>query len=133
MVSERWKRSNKAVYNVGYHLIWCPKYRRAVLISPVDSDLKKLLYTKAKEIGVEIEKMEILPDHIHLFVKSSTTASPHWIVQQMKGYSSRLLREKYPHIRTKLPSLWTRSYYCESVGHISEATIKRYIEDQKGI
>ena len=132
MASERWKRSNTAVYNVGYHLIWCPKYRREVLIPPVDTDLKNFLYTKAKEINVQIEKMEIIPDHIHLFVKSSTTASPHWIVQQFKGYSSRLLREKYPHLRTKLPTLWTRSYYCESVGHISETTIKRYIEEQKG-
>ena len=63
MASERWKKSNKPVYNVGYHLIWCPKYRRKVLISPVDKELKKLLLIKAKEINVEIEKMDVLPDH----------------------------------------------------------------------
>jgi len=132
MVSQRWRRSNKSVYNVGYHLIWCPKYRRCVLINPVDEDLKALLTKKSKEIDVDIIKMEILPDHIHLFVKSDPTSAPHWIVQQLKGYTSRILREKYPHLKSRLPSLWTRSYYCESVGHISEDTVKRYIEEQKG-
>jgi putative transposase len=86
---------------------------------------------KAKEIGVEIEKMEILPDHIHLFVKGDPTKAPHWIVQQFKGYTSRMLRQRFSFLRTRLPTLWTRSYYCESVGHISEATIKKYIEEQK--
>ena len=116
---------------MGYHLIWCPKYRRKVLISPVDAELKKLLLKKAKEIKVDIEKMEILPDSVHVFVKGDPTSAPHWIVQQFKGYTSRMLREKYPFLKTKLPTLWTRSYYCESVGHISEATIKRYLEEQK--
>ena len=132
MASERWKRSNKSVYNVGYHLIWCPKYRRKVLVHPVDSELKRLLLAKAKEIKVEIEKMEILPDHVHVFVKADPTAAPHWIVQQFKGYTSRMLREKFSFLRTRLPTLWTRSYYCESVGHISEDTVKKYIEDQTG-
>ena len=132
MASERWKKSNKSVYNVGYHLIWCPKYRRKVLVPPIDAELKVLLLKKATEIKIEIEKMEVLPDHIHLFVKGDPTSAPHWIVQQLKGYTSKMLRDKYPQLKSKLPTLWTRSYYCESVGHISEATIKRYIEEQKG-
>ena len=132
MASERWRRSRTSVHNVGYHLIWCPKYRRKVLNSPIDTDLKKLLLQKAKEIGIEIVKMEVMPDHVHLFVKAYPSAAPHWIVQQFKGFTSRLLREKHEELRTKLPTLWTRSYYCESVGHISEATIKKYIDDQKG-
>lgn len=131
MASERWRRSNKSVYNIGFHLIWCPKYRRSVLVPPVDNELKKLLLKKAEEISVEIVKMEIMPDHIHLFVKGSPTAAPHWIVQQFKGYTSFILRQKYPSLKSRLPTLWTRSYYCESVGHISEATVKKYIEEQK--
>lgn len=98
----------------------------------MDKELKRLLFEKAKEINVEIEKLEILPDHVHVFVKGDPTSAPHWIVQQFKGYSSRMLREKYSFLKTRLPSLWTRSYYCESVGHISEATVKKYIEEQKG-
>ena len=132
MATERWNHSNKAIYNVGYHLIWCPKYRRKVLIAPIDEELKKLLLIKAKEIHVEISAMEIMPDHVHLFIKASPTAAPHWIVQQLKGYTSRMLRQKYSCLKSRLPTLWTRSYYCESVGHISESTIRRYIEEQKG-
>jgi len=131
MASERWTTSNKAVYNVGYHLIWCPKYRRPVLVGKIEIELKRLLLEKAEEIRAKIEKMEILPDHVHIFVKASPTASPHWLVQQFKGYTSRRLREKFHELKSRLPTLWTRSYYCESVGHISEQTVKKYIEEQK--
>ena len=131
MAHERWRRSNTSVHNVAYHLIWCPKYRRKVLVDEIAKDLHKLLLDKAKEIKIEIEDIKILPDHVHLFVKSDPTAAPHWVVQQLKGYTSRMLRMKHESLRTRLPTLWTRSYYCESVGHISEKTIKKYIEEQK--
>ena len=129
---KRWKTSNKAVYNLGYHLIWCPKWRRKVLIDEVADRLRELLLEKAEKIGVSIESMEIMPDHIHLFVKASPVDAPHWIVQQLKGYSSRFLWMEFGSLRSRMPCMWTRSYYIESVGHISETTIKRYIEEQKG-
>ncbi len=132
MVSKRWKHSTTCVYNVAYHLIWCPKYRRKVLIGNIKKDLRNLLKSKAQQLDAEIENMEIMPDHVHLFIKTKPTASPHWIVQQLKGYTSHQLRKKYPELKSRLPTLWTRSYYCESVGHISEDTIKKYIEEQKG-
>lgn len=75
--------------------------------------------------------MEIMPDHVHIFVKSSPVNSPHYIVQQLKGFTSRMLREEFPTLKSRLPTLWTRSYYCESIGHISEDTVRRYIEEQK--
>lgn len=131
MANERWTTSNKAVYNIGYHLIWCPKYRRKVLVDTVAERLKELLCEKAVSIGAHIESMEVLPDHVHLFVKAPPTLPPHYIVQQLKGYSSHELRKEFPKLKSRLPTLWTRSYYCESVGHISQATIRRYIEDQK--
>ena len=127
----RWKTSNTAVYNVAYHLIWCPKYRRKVLRGPVEERLRELLQEKAAELGVVIETMEIMPDHLHLFVKADPTLPPQQIVGQLKGYTSRLLRQEFPRLKSRLPTLWTRSYYCETVGHISEDTIRRYIEDQK--
>jgi putative transposase len=130
-MEKRWTHSNKSTFNLGYHIVWCPKYRRAIVIGDVEKDLKELILKKAKDINVSIEKMEVMPDHIHLFVKSEPIDSPHWIVQQLKGYTSRILREKHKHLRTKLPTLWTRSYFCESVGHISEDTIIKYIEEQK--
>lgn len=131
MSSARWKYSNKSVYNIGYHLIWCPKYRRPVLIGKVADRLKELLKNKAQDLNAKIESMEIMPDHVHLFIKTSPTASPHWIVQQLKGNSSHTLRIEFHELKSRLPTLWTRSYYCESVGHISEKTIKKYIEEQK--
>jgi len=128
---KRWTTSNKAVYNLGYHLIWCSKYRRDVLADPsVAKRLKQLLLEKSKKIEVEIASMEILPDHLHLFIKCSPVDSPHWVVQQLKGFTSRLLRKEFRSIKTRIPTLWTRSYYCESCGHISEATVKKYIEEQ---
>ena len=130
-MNNRWKTSNTTVYNLGYHLIWCPKYRRKVLNNGVDDRLKELLIEKSLELDFNIETMEIMEDHVHLFVKTKPTHSPHWVVQQLKGYSSRVIRKEFSHIKSKLPTLWTRSYYCESVGHISEDTIKKYIEDQK--
>lgn len=128
---KRWTHSNKAVFNIGYHLIWCSKYRRKVLVGDIEARLKDLLLEKSEGIAVSIEKMEIMPDHVHLFVKASPVDSPHFIVQQLKGYTSRILRKEFKVLRTKVPTLWTRSYYCESVGHISEATVKQYIKDQK--
>ena len=98
MVYQRWKRSNKSVYNVGYHLIWCPKYRRQVLTGEIEIRLKELLNIKAGEIGVNIEKMEVMPDHVHLFVKTDPTMSPHFVVQQFKGCTSRMLRQEFPHL-----------------------------------
>jgi len=128
---ERWKSGTNCIFNVGYHFIWCPKYRRKVLVDAVENRLKAVMKLKAKQLGVEIVSLEILPDHVHLFVKCKPTFAPHQLVKQFKGNSSRLLRDEFPKLKSRLPTLWTNSYYCESVGHISEATIKRYIEDQK--
>lgn len=128
---KRWTHSNKAVFNIGYHLIWCPKYRKPVLVNEIKNKLIFLLNEKANSIGVSIETLEVMPDHVHLFVKCSPVLSPHFIVQQFKGYTSRLMRMEFKTLRTRIPTLWTRSYYCESIGHISEQTVKKYIEDQK--
>jgi putative transposase len=128
---KRWRTSNTSVFNVGYHFIWCPKYRRKVLVGDVAQRLKELLNEKATNIGVEIVILEIMPDHVHLFVKCGPSDSPQGIVAQLKGYTSNKLRSEFPTLKSRLPSLWTRSYYCESVGHISEDTVKKYIKDQK--
>ena len=133
MVSERWTRSNKSVYNLGYHIIWCPKYRRNVLLNGIDVRLKELLNYKAQELKIDIKEMEVMPDHIHIFIKADPVLSPHYIIQQFKGYTSRILRQEFPVLKRKLPTLWTRSYYIESVGHISESVVRKYIEDQKKV
>lgn len=131
MSNKRWTVSNTSVYNLGYHLIWCSKYRRKVLTKQVEIQLITLLQKKALKLGVIIEEIEIMPDHVHLFIKSTPVNAPHFIVQQLKGFTSRILRRQFPQLRSKIPSLWTRSYYIESVGHISAKTIKKYIQEQK--
>lgn len=133
MNNERWIHSSTTVFNLGYHLIWCPKYRRKVLTGDVENRLRELLDYKSKNIGCFIEIKEIMPDHVHIFIKAKPTLAPHFIVQQLKGYTSRMLRREFPALKSRIPTLWTRSYYCESVGHISEETIKKYIEDQKNV
>lgn len=130
-MEKRWVKSKSATYNLAYHMIWCPKYRRKVLINGIDVRLKELLNEKGIELGVLIENMEVMPDHVHLFVKCQPSDAPQFLIGQFKGYSSRILREEFPELKSKLPTLWTRSYFVESVGHISEATIKKYIDEQK--
>jgi putative transposase len=130
-MAERFKSVSHAVYNCGYHLIWCPKYRRKILTGVVEKRIKELLTEKALEHDWSIEKMEVMPDHVHLFIKVHTVDSPMRIVSQLKGYTAFMLRKEFPFLKSKLPCLWTRSYFCESVGHISEDTIKKYIEEQK--
>lgn len=131
MKTKRWTTSNKTVFNIAYHLIWCSKYRRSVLVGKIAKDFEVLVKKKAKELDVVIDTMEVMPEHVHLFVRASPVDSPHFLVQQLKGFTSHELRTKHASLVSRLPSLWTRSYYCESVGHISEEAIKRYIEDQK--
>lgn len=83
------------------------------------------------QYGWTIEYMEIMPDHIHIFIKATPSDSISHIVSQLKGYTSFVLRNEFETIRKRLPSLWTRSFYVETIGHISESVIKKYIDDQK--
>ena len=128
----RWKTSATAVYNLSYHLIWCPKYRRPVLVEDVHNRLLELIIQKAKEIDVEIVEANIMPDHVHLFVRTKPIHQPQFVVGQIKGYTSRVLRKEFPKLKSRLPTLWTRSYYVNSIGKLIEYTIRKYIEEQKG-
>ena len=127
----RWQTNKGSVYNVAYHIIWCPKYRRAILVDDVAERLKTLLYEQASKFGWIIESMEVMPDHVHLFIKANPIGPIARIVAQLKGYTLHVLRAEFIHLKSKLPTLWTRAYYVETIGHISEDVIKRYIEDQK--
>ena len=130
-MDKRWRVSPTSVYNLAYHIIWCPKYRRKVLTDGVDKELKRLLYEKCDEHGWSLENVEVMPDHVHIFIKCKPTDSVAYIVAQLKGYTSHELKKIFPKLSTRIPNLWTRSYYAESVGIINEDTVKRYIENQK--
>ena len=128
---DRWVNSNTSVYNLGYHIIWCPKYRRKVLINEIENKLKEIIITKCNELDCYVHELNIMPDHVHHFVKTKPTIAPHFLIQQIKGISSRILRNEFKELKRKIPSMWTRSYFIESVGHISQETIEKYIQEQK--
>ena len=123
-------KSAGAIFNLSYHIVWCPNYRRKVLVGDVEQRLKHILFAVAQPYGVLIETREGMPDHVHRFVASDPTRCVAEIVNRWKGASSRILREEFPHLKSSLPTLWSRSYYAGTVGHVSQATVKKYIENQ---
>ena len=122
---------NGIVYKNQFHIIFSPKYRKPVLTGEVEKRLKEILYEEAKQMNVDIKTLEIMPDHVHMFIEFDPRLMLHKVVKQFKGKSSHILREEFPFLKSSMPSLWTRSYFSCSVGHISEETIIKYIESQK--
>jgi len=119
-----------AVYDLGLHVVWCPKYRRQVLGGRVAVRLRELIEQKAAGNGWRIVACEIMPDRVHLFVKTGPKDSPSHVANQFKGYTSRMLRDEFPHLRSRLPTLWSKSYFAATVGAVSAATVQRYIDTQ---
>ena len=126
------KLSDHSCHNLNYHFVWCPKFRRKVLRPAIAERLKQLLQQKADALGITIEASEVMPDHVHVFVSASPLFAPHYIASQFKGFTSHELRDEFPELRSKLPTLWSRSYYVGACGHVSETIVRQYIENQKG-
>lgn len=124
------RTSPGAAYDLGYHVVWCSKYRRRVLGGRVKIRLEELLPAKAAEHDWEVIALEVMPDHVHLFVKARPKDSPSYVANQFKGYTSHHLRVEFGHLRSRLPTLWSRSYFVASVGTVSAAMVQRYIETQ---
>jgi putative transposase len=127
----RYRRNAGSVTNLNYHLVFCPKYRRPVLVGAVAERLTALLLERAADLAIEVVSLEVMPDHVHFFLSAPPTEAVQHFVNQFKGYTSRVLRQEFPDLRTRLPSLWSRSYYAGSAGHVSSETIARYIANQK--
>ena len=121
------------VYNVGYHIVWSVKYRRKVLCGEIAQSLEQILQEVCADKGFVIKEMEIMPDHLHLFVSAKPKFSASYIYKMLKGISSRKLFLKHPELRKNLwgKRLWNPSTYVETIGHISEEVVRRYIESQK--
>ena len=129
---ERYANNAGAVFSLKYHIVWCPKYRRPVLAKPVDRRLKVLLQEKAQQLGMTIHTMPVMPDHVPLFVESDATLCVAEIVNRLKGFTSHQLRAEFPFLRSRLPTLCSRSYYAGSVGSVSQSVVRQYIESQQG-
>ena len=130
-MSKDYQKSGNRVYNLNLHIVFCPKYRRKCLVGDVATRCETLIREKCAELECDVAALEIMPDHVHLFVAVTPDLAPNHIVAQVKGYTSRVLRQEFPHL-LKMPSLWTRSYYAGAVGHVSQTVVQAYIENQKG-
>jgi putative transposase len=126
------KRTRHSAYNIAYHFVWIPKYRRPVLIGGIPKRLVEMLYSKTEELGGEILNVTVQPDHVHLFCSFPPTIAPYQIMYRLKGFTAHELRKEFPWLKSRLPSLWTRSYYVGTAGNVSAATIQKYLEAQKG-
>ena len=126
-----YKSNNNVVYSCKYHVVWCPKYRRKVLVDEVEARLKELIRETCADLNVEIIEMEIMPDHVHLLLEVDPQFGIHRAVKAIKGRSSRILRSEFKTLRSRLPSLWTNSYFVSTVGDAPLSVVKQYIEKQK--
>lgn len=127
-----YEASQTTIYFMNYHFVWCPKYRCPVLVTDIAERLEYLIRKKCAELDGQVLEIAIAKDHVHLFVKTNPRISPNKFIGQVKGYTSKILREEYEGLRRRLPTLWTRSYFVSTHGHISDRMIARYIEEQKG-
>jgi len=127
----KYKSNLNVVYSCKYHVIWCPKYRRSVLVQGVDVRLKEIIQDVATECMSEILELEVMPDHVHLLVEVDPQFGIHKLIKLMKGRSSRLIREEFKWIKSRLPTLWTNSYFVSTIGGAPLEVVKQYIEQQK--
>jgi putative transposase len=127
---QEYRRTKTTVSLIHYHFVFCPRYRRKILTGPVAIRFKELVQEICSEHHWNILAMEVMPDHCHLFLDCLPTDSPSGIMAKVKGVTSRILRQEFPHL-AHLPSLWTRSFFVSTAGNVSRETIQRYVEEQK--
>ena len=131
--SIHYKTSRNVVYSCKYHVVWSPKYRRPVLTDGVDVELQAIIQHVVDECHAELIELEVMPDHVHLLVEVDPQFGIHRLVKRIKGQSSRILRQKFPWLKSRLPSLWTNSYFVSTVGGAPLEIIRQYIENQKHV
>ncbi len=124
-----YQHKNTSVSMINYHIVFCPKYRRKLLVGKIKVRLEEIIRDVALENGWKIISREVMPNHVHLFVRADTRTPPEIVVKRFKGRSSRYLRNEFPEL-LKMPTLWTRSYFLSTAGNVSASVIKKYIEQQ---
>jgi putative transposase len=128
-----YKSHKNVFYSCKYHVVFCPKYRRQVLVDGIDLRLKEIIQQVADELECAIIELEIMPDHVHILCEVVPQFGVHKFVKRVKARSSFLLRKQFPTLKSRLPTLWTNSYFISTVGGAPLAVIKQYIEDQKDV
>ncbi len=128
-----YKSNRNVYYSCKYHIVWCPKYRRKLLVETVAERLAQIIREVYQEHEAEVLSLEIMPDHVHLLVEYDPQFGIHRLVRLIKGRSSRFLRQEFPALKRKLPTLWTNSYCVSTVGGAPLSVIKQYIEHPKHV
>jgi len=128
-----YKSNRNVVYSCKYHVVWCPKYRRKVLTGEIEARLKELIVETAKGTNADVIEMEVMPDHVHLLIEVDPQYGINKAVRHIKGVSSHALRSEFPSLKSRLPTLWTNSYFVSTVGGAPLSAIKQYIENQKNV
>jgi len=130
-MDRKFKSNRNIVYSCKYHLVWCTKYRRPVLVNGVDARLKAILQEVVSETSGEILEVEIMPDHVHVLVEIDPQYGITKLIRIMKGRSSRYLRQEFSWLKSRIPTLWTNSYFVATVGGAPLKAVKKYIQAQK--
>lgn len=130
-MDNEYRRTKTTVSLINYHFVFCPRYRRKIFDNPtVDARFKKLVREVCENNEWNILAIETDRDHCHLFVNVQPSYSPSEVIRAIKGNTSRDLRQYFEHL-SKMPSVWTRSYFVSTAGNVSSTTIKRYVESQR--
>lgn len=128
---KEYKTVNHSKFSCQYHIIFCPKYRRKVLVNGIDDRVKELFYQYQTDFGYEVLDIEVMPDHIHALLDIPPTKNISKLIGCIKGKMAHQLRQEFPYLKSRLPSVWTRSYFVSSVGAVTLEVVKKYIENQK--
>ena len=129
-MGQKYRHKNTSVSLINYHFVWCPRRRKKVLKGMIERRLKELIYQACEDIDVSVVALEVMPDHVHAFLNCPPTIAPYKVMHKVKGYTARYLRQEFSELM-KMPSMWTRSYFCSTAGNVSSETIKKYIANQK--
>jgi putative transposase len=129
-MAQEYQHKRTSVSLVNDHLVWSPKRRRKILVDKLKVRLEQIIREVCTENSCQILALEVMPDHLHLFVNCPPDLAPNQIVRRIKGRSSRILRQEFPFL-LRMPSLWTRSYLASTAGKVSSQTIQRYLTEQK--
>ena len=118
------------VYQIAYHVVWCPKYRKSILIGSIADETKRLVEGICLERNWPVLALEVQPDHIHLFISIPPATSVADAIKILKGSTARMLFVKFPELKKQLCGghLWSPSYYVGTTGNVSSETIQKYIE-----
>jgi putative transposase len=129
--SKEYKTVDQLVYSCQYHVVFCPKYRRQVLVGDIEKRLRELILEKQGEYGYEVLDMEIMPDHVHLLLDVNPKIGVYTTVSKIKGYTSKQLRSEFPSLKKRIPTLWTHSRFISTVGSVTLEAVTKYIDEQK--